>query len=103
MTYVEYPLEDGSVVLVEVEETGGMVRAANRDGEPIPSKVNFKAAFASVKGAMREVIAEFDDLHIEAAEIKFGIKTTGEAGIFAIGKVGGEMNYEVTLKWRKPE
>ena len=43
------------------------------------------------------------DLHVEEAEIKFGLKTVGEAGVFAIGKVGGEMNYEVTLKWKKPE
>ena len=46
-------------------------------------------------------MAEFDDLHVEEAEIKFGLKSIGEAGIFAIGKVGGEMNYEVTLKWKK--
>ena len=48
-------------------------------------------------------MAEFDDLHVEEAKIKFGHKSIGEAGIFAIGKVGGEMNYEVTLKWKEPE
>jgi len=34
-------------------------------------------------------------------EVKFGLKATGEAGnyLFAIGKVGVEANYEVTLKW----
>ena len=43
-----------------------------------------------------------DALHIEEGEVKFGLKALGEAGVFAIGKVGGEMNYEVTLKWKKP-
>jgi len=101
--YIEYPLEDGNTVLIETEELGGVVRAANKPGEPIPSKLNFKQAFASVRSSIKEVMAEFDDLHVEEAEIKFGLKSIGEAGIFAIGKVGGEMNYEVTLKWKKPE
>lgn len=100
--YVEYPLEDGSTILVEVEERGGVVKASNKPGEPIPSQKGFKDAFASVRSSIREVMAEFDDLHVYEGEIKFGLKSIGEAGIFAIGKVGGEMNYEVTLKWKKP-
>jgi hypothetical protein len=35
--------------------------------------------------------------------VTFGIKTTGEAGMFAVCKVGGEMNYEVKLRWSKQE
>ena len=31
----------------------------------------------------------------------FGLKTTGEAGLFAVGKVGLEANYTVKLKWGK--
>jgi hypothetical protein len=99
--YIEYPLEDGTTVLVEVEEQSGVVRASNKRGAPRTSKLNFTEAFSSVKGSIKAVMAEFDDLHVEEAEIKFGLKSIGEAGIFAIGKVGGEMNYEVTLKWNK--
>jgi hypothetical protein len=102
-TYVEYNLEDGSTLLVEVEEQRGIVSATSKPDEPIASKLGFKRAFASVRSSIKEVIAEFDDLHVEEAEIKFGIKSIGEAGIFAIGKVGGEMNYEVTLKWKKTQ
>ena len=101
--YVEYKLEDGSTVLIEADERGGVVRASNKPGEPIPSKKGFKEAFASVRSSIKEVMSEFDDLHVYEAEIKFGLKSIGEAGIFAIGKVGGEMNYEVTLKWKKPD
>lgn len=105
-TYIEYQLDDNTTVLVEApddESSGGVVRAARTSGEPIQSRLNFKQAFANVKGSIKAVMAEFDDLHVEEAEIKFGLKSIGEAGIFAIGKVGGEMNYEVTLKWKKPE
>jgi hypothetical protein len=67
----------------------------------VQSKLNFRLAFANVRASIKEVMAEFDNLHVEETEIKFGLKSIGEAGIFAIGKVGGEMNFEVTLKWKK--
>jgi len=102
-SYIEYSLDDGSTILIEVEEHGGVVRASNKLGETTPSKLNFKQAFASARTSIKEVIAEFDDLHIDDAEIKFGLKSIGEAGNIAIGKVGGEINFEVTLKWKKPE
>lgn len=102
-SYIEYSLEDGTTILVEVEEAGGVVKASNKPGEPTPSKTRFKQAFANVHSSIKEVMAEFENLHVYEAEIKFGLKSIGEAGIFAIGKVGSEMNYEVTLKWKKPE
>ena len=104
-TYIEYELDENTTILVEAPEDagGGVVKASRGSGEPVQSKLNFKQAFANVKGSIKAVMAEFDDLHVEEAEIKFGLKSIGEAGIFAIGKVGGEMNYEVTLKWKKPE
>ena len=48
------------------------------------------------------LVEEIEDLHVEEAEIKFGINTVGEIGNMAIGKVGVRVNYEVTLKWKKP-
>ena len=104
-TYIEYELDENTTILVEAPEdaSGGVVKASRGAGEPVPSKLNFKQAFANVRGSIKAVMAEFDDLHVEEAEIKFGLKTVGEAGFFAVGKVGGEMNYEVTLKWRKPD
>ena len=102
-TYIEYELDENTTILVEAPEdaSGGVVKASRGAGEPLRSKLNFKQAFANVKSSIKAVMAEFDDLHVEEAEIKFGLKSIGEAGIFAIGKVGGEMNYEVTLKWKK--
>ena len=101
--YIEYPLDDGTTILIEVEEPEGIVKVSTKLGESVPSKLNFKQAFTSVRSSIKEVMAEFDDLHVEEAEIKFGIKSIGEAGVFAIGKIGGEMNYEITLKWKKLE
>jgi hypothetical protein len=35
--------------------------------------------------------------------VSFGLKASGDLGNLAIGKVGGEANYAVTLKWKKEE
>ncbi|RLD06096.1 MAG: hypothetical protein DRI32_03125 [Chloroflexi bacterium] len=63
--------------------------------------MNFKQAFESMKSSNKAVMTEFEDLHVDEAEIKFGINTVGEMGNIAIGKVGVGVNYEVTLKWKK--
>ena len=64
--------------------------------------MSFKQAFDEVKLSITEVLNQLDTLKVEEAEIKFGLKTVGEVGFFAVGKLGSEVNYEVTLKWKKP-
>jgi hypothetical protein len=39
----------------------------------------------------------------QEATVTFGLKATGEAGNFAIGKVGMEASYMVTPKWSNEE
>lgn len=103
-TYIEYEVEDGSTVLVEAESSmGGVVKASRGGVDVVQAGKTFSAALASIRGSLRALITEMDALQVEGAEIKFGLKAVGEAGIFAVGKVGGEMNYEVTLQWKKPE
>ena len=103
-TYIEYKNEDGSIVLVEAtESTGGVVKASRGSIKVIETERKFTEAFASIRSSIKTLVAEMDSLKVEEAEVKFGLKAIGEAGMFAVGKVGGEMNYEVTLKWKKPE
>jgi len=103
-TYIEYKMDDGSTVLVEAESSmGGVVKASRGGVDIVQAGRNFTDALASIRGSLRALIAEMDALKVEGAEVKFGIKAVGEAGFFAVGKVGGEMNYEVTLQWKKSE
>jgi Trypsin-co-occurring domain 1 len=103
-TYIEYKNDDGSSVLIELAEATGGVVKASRDGiSVVESGKKFKEAFSSVRGTVKDLIAEMDALEVAEGEVKFGLKALAEAGVFAVGKVGGEMNYEVTLKWKKPE
>lgn len=111
-TYIQYQLEDGSQVLVEASEnvtTRGVVKTANeadRDGNVIKSaNSKFEQALANVRGAADALLGSLRNLHQnpDEVEVKFGLKATGEAGVFAFGKLGTEANYEVTLKWKKPK
>ncbi|HLO33348.1 MAG TPA: CU044_2847 family protein [Anaerolineales bacterium] len=104
-TYIGYTMEDGSVLLVESEEgSGDIVKASRQDGvDVVTTGKTFTAALASVRGSLQALVTELDALKVGEAEVKFGLKAIGEAGIIAVGKVGGEVNYEVTLRWKKPE
>ena len=103
-TYLEYTIEDGSTVLVETEgTTGGVVKASRSGLDVVQTGRKFTDALVSIRGSLKALIDEMDALKVEEAEVKFGLKAVGEAGVFAVGKVGGEMNYEVTLKWKKPQ
>jgi Trypsin-co-occurring domain 1 len=103
-TYIEYKMENGSTVLVEAESSmGGVVKASRGGVDVVQAGKNFTDALASIRGSLKALVAELNALEVEGAEVKFGIKAVGEAGNFAVGKVGGEMNYEVTLQWKKPE
>jgi len=106
LTYIEYKLEEDATILIEGPdtETGGIVKASrSSDISILKAQKNFSDALKDVKTQARLLIKEIEELHVEEAEIKFGLSTVGELGNMAIGKVGLGVNYEVTLRWKKPE
>jgi hypothetical protein len=106
-TYVEYDIGDGATILVEAPEdvTSGVIKASRGVGEVAKTKAkkSFTDALEEVKIQAKLLLKEIEELHVNEAEIKFGINTVGELGNMAIGKVGIGVNYEVTLKWKKSE
>ena len=101
-TYIEYELENGTTVLVETTETEevGIVKAS-RGGEAIKkAEQTFSEALDAISAQARELKTKLEGLRADEVSVKFGLKVAGEAGNFAIGKVGIEANYEVTLKWQ---
>jgi hypothetical protein len=102
-TFIEYQLDDGTTILVETNEpkTGGVTKAS-RDtlGNAIVSvNKKFDAAFVGVKKSAAILREQLEELRADEVEVTFGLKATGEAGNFAIGQIGVEANYTVTLKW----
>lgn len=105
--FIEYQIDAETKILVQAPEDfepQGVVKAAATDQEGVSrSSKTFQQAMAPFRSAAAWMLAELKDLRADEVELKFGLVTTGEVGNFAIGKVGVEANYEVTLKWKKAE
>jgi hypothetical protein len=103
---IEFPLEDGTSMAVEVDEPGteGMVRAA-RPGE-ITEKATqtFEAALERLKPAAAAIISQLRGVSDppEQIGVEFGVKLSAGAGA-VIASAGAEANYKVTLTWRREE
>jgi hypothetical protein len=102
-TYIEYQLEDGTTILVEADQPqpSGVTKASRDKAGNVITSVNqkFEDAFAGVKKSALVLRRQLEDIRADEVEVTFGLKATGEAGNFAIGKVGMEGNYTVKLKW----
>jgi hypothetical protein len=102
---VEYPLEDGGTVLVQVEDlsSGPVTRGLGRRAEDIAqrSSQTFEEATGSVTPAAQSLIGRLQQLEHPPEEIglEFGIQLTAEAGAF-IASVAAQANFKVSLTWR---
>ncbi len=104
----EFSLPDGKTFLAEIdtpEDPNAFERVANVNVDQlvIKAKKTFDEVLDEIQPVASAIITKLSKLNTPAdeVEVKFGIKLNAEAGaIFA--SVGGEVNYEITLKW-KPE
>lgn len=108
--YIQFTAEDGSAILVEVEEAetyeSGVVKAGLRGAvqEAIAqAQTTFEDGLEVVSRNAAAFIKKVRGLSDppDEVEVTFGLKATGEAGNFAVAKVGAEANYTVTLKWKR--
>ena len=101
---VEFPLQEGGFIFVEVESaTGSSLVPAATPGE-VAGRVSqtFEAALAKAKPAAAAMIAELRDLvdPPDEVEMEFGIKLSADAGAF-LASAGAEANYKITLTWKR--
>ncbi len=103
---IEFPLEDGSTILVEVDEPegAGRTRQVARGGDKTIEKANqtFEKALDKVKPTANAVISKLRDLIEQPDEIgvEFGLKFSAESGVI-IAAAGIEANFKVMIKWQK--
>lgn len=105
-TYIEYQIDENSSILIEApDDSEGLAQVSREIGElsKLKAKKNFSEAIKDIRLQAKLLLKEIEELHVEEAEVKFGINTVGELGNMAIGKVGMGVNYEVTLKWKNPK
>lgn len=97
---VKVELEDGSTVYFESAD-GGLVCPRGR-GEPevvdagkLGDRLQQIAkAAGEVANSMRSTLAA------DGMQLQFGVKVTGEAGVWCFSRVSGEGSISVTLTWK---
>ena len=95
---VEFPLQEGGSVFVQVDEpdTGGTVRAAR--GDTIDqAKETLEDALNKVLPAARSVVQKLESMRPNEIEVTFGISLSFKAGAFIT--TGTDANFGVTVRW----
>jgi len=99
---VEFTLEDGESILVEVEVERGFGTEPASRGEEVPKKAAeaFEKAMATIKNSAKALLQTVKSLVEQPDEItaEFGIKFTGE-GKAIVASAGVEANFKIVLKW----
>jgi hypothetical protein len=100
---VEFPLEDGSSILVEVDAAGPVTRGlSDRRGVTEQAQQTFEQAVARVQPAAQALVRRLRALADAPEEIgvEFGVELSAEAGAF-IAAASSTANFKVTLTWRR--
>lgn len=101
---IEFPLQDGGVILVEVdsaEPSGGRVRGGSPSEVAEKAKQAFETSLERIKPVAGAVIAKLRELsdQPEQVSVEFGIKLSAEAGV-VLASTGVEANFKVTVLWK---
>lgn len=106
----QFKLEDGTAFLVEVDRpqparSGSLQRvAAVNTGQMVyQASQTLEQALDSVQPVVATVLSRMKaglTTPADEIEVTFGLKLAAEAGV-VFGSVGGEVTFEVKLKWAK--
>ena len=102
----EFHLEDGTTFLVEVPEPineEAIEEVTILDEQLYKAKQSFESALDQVVPVASVAIERFKaglTTPADGLELKFGVNLSADAGAI-LASVGGEVNFEVTVKWGK--
>lgn len=102
---VEFPLQDGGAVLVQVDEAGsGPVTRGLGDRHTVTeqARLTFEEAIGRVQPAAQSLLDRLRSLADAPDEVglEFGLELNAEAGAF-IASASSTANFKVTLTWRR--
>ena len=105
---IEFPLEDGQTIIVEVNELegerGSRRVARSTEEEPEKAPQTFEQALSKIRPATEKVITTLRGLvqKPDEIEMEFGFSLSAGAGVI-IASASTEANYKVTLRWQGEE
>jgi len=102
---VEFPLEGGGSVLVEVQEESPerVTRGWREERVTARAQATFEDSISKITPATRSMVERlrnFPDPPDEI-EVEFGIRLNAEAGAY-IATVAAEANFRVSVSWKGP-
>jgi hypothetical protein len=97
---IEYELDDGSTIIVEVDLPEAGIERAGRGDQIIKAKERFGDALEHIKPLAQTVIAKLEGLSADEIDVEFGIKLGAKAGII-LASADSEANITVRLIWKK--
>ncbi|HEY0069686.1 MAG TPA: CU044_2847 family protein [Chloroflexia bacterium] len=104
---VEFQLDDGNTVLMEVDDAGSSsgptYRSANRPNAVVEkAQVTYEQALDRVRPAAESIVERMRSLGEppDEVEVQFGLKMSAEFGAF-IASANAEVNYVIRLVWRR--
>lgn len=102
---IEFPLNDGKSIILEVEEAyiGGDTIPVASAGEVVAkAKQTFENAMENIKPAAGVIITKLRDISDppDEIEVEFGINLSASAGAI-VANASVEANYKVKLTWKK--
>ncbi|MFM6349333.1 MAG: CU044_2847 family protein [Dolichospermum sp.] len=100
---VEFTLESGESIFIELDQAAETDdRISLRDQVVHKATQTFESALETVKPIANAIITKVSSLKQPAdeVEVKFGIKISAQLGA-VVASGNSEVNYEITLKWKK--
>ncbi len=97
---VEYELEDGSTIIVEVDLPEASIERAGRGDQVIKAKERFGDALEQIKPVAQTVFSKLGSLSADEIGVEFGIKLGAKAGVI-IASADTEANFTVSLTWKR--
>src|SRR6476659_6023366 len=103
---VEFPMDDGSTILVEVDDPGmgGGAMRSGRPGEMLDrARITYEQALDKIQPAAAGIISRLRHLPDPPDEIavELGISLSAEAGAF-LASAATQAHFLLTLTWKAP-
>ncbi len=102
---VEFPTENGQVILVEVDEpqySGSVTRGLTPSGVVERAKITFEDALEQAQPVAAALVNKLKSLEPDEATIEFGMTLNAEVGAI-LATASSTAHYRVTVTWRKTQ
>jgi hypothetical protein len=104
---IEFPMENGEMLLVEVEDVGGS--SSTLRGLPSPNvieraRVTYEQAIDNIRPAAERIIVRMRELAEppDVIDLEFGIKLSADIGAF-LASTSAEAQFTLRLTWNRGE